>query len=84
MICREVTEFLMDYESRSLAPAVHQEFELHLARCADCRIFLVQYQETVKAGKHACAEEAADAATEMPDELLRAIMTAIRAAKGKV
>ena len=81
MICREVTEFLMDYETRSLAPAVHKEFERHLERCADCRIFLVQYQETVKAGRKACAEEAADATTEIPDELLRAIMAAIRGHK---
>ena len=78
MICREVTEFLMDYETRSLAPTLLEAFERHLERCPDCRIFIVQYRETVKAGRHACAEEAADAATVMPDELLRAIMTAIR------
>jgi predicted anti-sigma-YlaC factor YlaD len=78
MICREVTEFLMDFQDGSLAPAVHKEFQLHLERCADCRIFIVQYQETVKAGRQACAEHSADAATEIPEELLRAIMVAIR------
>jgi len=81
MICREVTEFLMDYETRSLAPAVHQEFELHLSRCSNCRTFIVQYQETVKAGQRACAEQDADAITEIPDDLIRAIMHAIRAAR---
>jgi hypothetical protein len=80
MICREVAEFLMEYEARALAPAVHQEFELHLSRCANCRVFIVQYQETVRAGQRACAEHDADAATEIPDDLIRAIMQAIRAA----
>ena len=79
MICREVTAFLMDYESRSLAPEVHREFELHLGRCTNCRTFIIQYQETVKAGRNACAEHAADAATEIPEDLLLAIMNAIKA-----
>jgi len=77
MICREVTEFLIEYEAGSLDPAVLSEFERHLGRCADCRIFIVQYQETIKAGRQACAEQHADAKTEIPEELLRAIMVAI-------
>jgi predicted anti-sigma-YlaC factor YlaD len=79
MICREVTAFLMDYEARSLAPEVHREFELHLGRCSNCRTFIIQYQETVKVGRSACAEHDADAAVEIPEDLLLAIMAAIRA-----
>lgn len=81
MICREVTEFLADFESKSLEPPVQREFEQHLARCPDCCTFLAQYQHTVNAGKRACAEQDADAATEIPEPLLHAIMAAIRAQK---
>ena len=81
MRCREVAEFLMEYEAHSLAPEVHREFELHLVRCEDCRVFIVQYQETVRAGQKVCSEHEADTATEIPEELCRAIMAAIRAQK---
>ena len=81
MTCRDATEFLMDYVARELAPDVCGEFELHLSRCANCRVFVVQYQETIQAGRRACAEEHADALTELPDELVAAIMAALRKAQ---
>jgi len=56
MNCRDATDFLMDYVARELAPEVCGEFELHLSRCSNCRVFLLQYRETILAGRSACAE----------------------------
>ena len=80
MNCRDATDFLMDYVARELAPEVCGEFELHLSRCSNCRVFLIQYRETILAGRRACAEDAADARTELPDEMVQAIMAALRKA----
>ena len=79
MNCRDATGFLMDYLSDELPAETRREFDTHLSRCPDCRTFLGQYEQTVKAGKKACAEEGADAATDFPEDLLKAIMAAIRA-----
>jgi anti-sigma factor RsiW len=81
MNCRDATDFLADYLSGELPPDPRTEFESHLSRCPDCRTFLTQYQQTVKAGKRACAEDHGDAATDFPEDLLRAIMAAIKAHK---
>lgn len=79
MTCREVTEFLMDYVARELPADVLADFESHLSRCPNCRTFLAQYQDTVKAGKQVFHEEEADVTTALPAELLKAIMEAVKA-----
>jgi anti-sigma factor RsiW len=81
MNCRDATAFLMDFLAGELPPETRRDFESHLSRCPDCGTFLAQYQQTVKAGKKACAEEDADAATDFPEDLLKAIMEAVRAQK---
>lgn len=79
MTCREVTEFLMDYVARELPADVLAGFEYHLSRCPNCRTFLAQYQDTVKAGKLVFDKEEADVTTALPAELLKAIMEAVKA-----
>jgi anti-sigma factor RsiW len=78
MTCREVTEFLMEYLDRELAQDALRTFEAHIARCANCRTFLAQYEATIKAGQKAFECGDADASTVLPDDLLKAIMEAIR------
>jgi anti-sigma factor RsiW len=78
MNCREATEFLTDYLAGELPADPRREFESHLGRCPDCRTFMAQYELTVKAGKHACGPDEGDATTAFPDDLLKAIMAAIR------
>ncbi|MEZ5319575.1 MAG: zf-HC2 domain-containing protein [Vicinamibacterales bacterium] len=89
MTCREMTDFLVDYVSGELDPAVVAEFEPHLERCPNCRVYVTQYRETIIAARLAvgagaasdAARGAADRADDpppMPDELVRAILNAIR------
>ena len=78
MNCRDATDFLTDYLTGELPADPRQEFESHLARCPDCRTFLAQYKITVRAGKDACGQKDGDAATAFPEDLLKAIMAAIK------
>jgi anti-sigma factor RsiW len=72
--CRECDAFLVDYVAGELPADVVATFEVHLARCANCRIYLEQYRATIRAGKTAC--EAAKEGLQIPEELIQAILAA--------
>lgn len=74
MKCRECDEFLVDYVAGELPADVLATFELHLARCRNCRVYLEQYRATIQAGKTAC--EAYKEGLRMPEELIQAILAA--------
>ena len=74
MKCRECDEFLVDYVAGELGSDVLATFELHLARCRNCRTYLEQYRATIQAGKSAC--DAAKQRLKMPEEFIQAILAA--------
>ncbi len=76
MTCQEFADFLMQYLDGDLSRPVRARFEEHLAECPDCVAYLATYQETIKLGKAACAEENDALPAEVPNELVRAILTA--------
>lgn len=78
MTCREATDFLMAYLDRELAEPVRREFDSHISHCAGCKTYLETYKKAVAMGKSACRCTEADAATEMPEELVAAIVAASR------
>jgi anti-sigma factor RsiW len=71
--CEEIDAFLMAYLDGALPPARLERFEEHLAGCAQCRVYLLQYRQTVLLG-----QSAFDAAspTPVPRELVGAILSA--------
>ena len=75
MTCRDLTDFLEAYTSHELADDVRVVFERHLEGCANCRVFLQQYEATVVAGKQAYVniEE-----SPVPDDLVRAIISSLK------
>lgn len=75
MTCRELTDFLSDYVADDLPDHIQREFEFHLRLCRDCKVFMVQFRETVHAGQDAFAD--APGAAPMPEGLIRAIMLAV-------
>ena len=75
MTCRDLTDFLEAYFGHDLAPDVRSTFDRHLASCANCQRFLTQYRQTMAAGRTACDMEAE---APVPDDLVRAILTALR------
>ncbi len=76
MTCRELVDFLMDYEDGELPEAQRVSFEAHLAECPPCIAYLDSYRETVRLGRAACADE--DEPADAPPELIEAILAARR------
>jgi anti-sigma factor RsiW len=78
MTCREVADFLADYVSGALAADVRTQFDRHLSVCPNCRAYLATYRATIELGRRAFAIPEADAQTEVPAELVSAILNAVR------
>jgi anti-sigma factor RsiW len=78
MTCREVADFLADYLSNALAADVRAQFEQHLSVCPNCQAYLATYRVTIELGRRAYATPDADAQTEVPGDLVRAILNAVR------
>jgi len=81
MTCREASDFLLEFTSGELDAVVCAEFDGHLERCPNCLQFVVQYRATIAAGRAAFSDPDADAATQLPPDVVRAILASI--AKGK-
>lgn len=78
MTCRQLTEFIIDYRSGTLAPEERAEFEAHLAECRDCVHYLRSYDDTVRLAR-ATAEHPDDPVpADVPEDLVRAILAARR------
>ena len=76
MTCREFADFMMDYVSGELAPESRAEFEHHLSLCSNCRRYLAGYRETVTLGKRAFDDDDAPVPSQVPEELVKAILAA--------
>jgi hypothetical protein len=74
LTCREVSEFLMEYVGDTLEADVHAVFETHVHGCRNCETFLVQYRETILAGRLACSDIGVAVC---PEDLVQAVMAAL-------
>lgn len=74
LCCREVSEFLLEYFDDTLAVEVRVSFDTHVAGCQNCRTFLEQYGDTIRAGKLACCD---DGVSDCPEDLVKAVMEAL-------
>lgn len=75
MTCKEVNEFLADYLDGKLPWRQRLSFNVHLIICRHCRRYVASYAATVRVTKS--LGQAAE--LQVPDELVRAILTARRA-----
>jgi anti-sigma factor RsiW len=78
MTCRELVEFLMDYLDGQLSEPERMCFEEHLGECPDCVAYLATYREAIRLGKEACTAGNDSIPTDVPEELVRAILAARR------
>ena len=76
MTCRQFADFMMDYVSGELSSESRAEFQYHLSLCGNCRRYLAGYQETVKLGKRAFEDDDAIVPSQVPEELVKAILAA--------
>src|SRR5262245_38148435 len=74
--CREFADFMMDYLSDELPSDSRRAFDYHLSLCNNCQRYLAGYQESVKLGKRAFEDDDAPLPTTVPEELVKAILTA--------
>src|SRR4029453_19149915 len=74
--CREFADFMMDYLSDELSTESRAAFEYHLSLCTNCRWYLDSYRETVKLGKRAFEDVDADVPSQVPEDLVKAILAA--------
>ena len=81
MNCREFAEFLDDYLAGEQPAEVRAVFEMHLEGCSCCNHYLSGYRETIKLGKSLCNEPCSQVPGEVPDQLLKAVMEAIKTCK---
>jgi anti-sigma factor RsiW len=78
LTCRDAVAFLMDYLAQSLAPPQRAEFEAHLATCDECVTYLRTYEQTLRLGRAAFADDDAPAEAHIPLRLVEAILAARR------
>ena len=81
MTCRELVDFLFDYTADDLEPDAKAEFERHLSRCPPCLAYVRSYQATINACK--AARDHVIELTDVPEELIQAILAARRAQAGR-
>ena len=74
MTCREFVESLWRYTSDELSPEERATFDVHLAKCPHCAKYLHSYQETTRIGKAALASSEKAVPTEVPEDLVQAIL----------
>jgi anti-sigma factor RsiW len=76
--CREFAEFIGEYLSGELPSDVTAQFERHMSRCANCDAYLANYRMTIDLGRQAFADDEADLPTDVPDDLVNAILASRR------
>ncbi len=76
--CRELIEFLHLYLDGELPQDRAAEFERHLSVCDSCVNYLKTYREAIALGKAACRDWDAPAEKEFPEELVGAVLSALR------
>ncbi len=81
MTCREFNELLVDYRSGDLTPDDRACFEVHLAQCSPCAIYLRGYEETIRFAKATFSHADDGMITDVPNELVRTILAARPRAK---
>jgi anti-sigma factor RsiW len=74
--CKDFVEFLDDYLGGGLSGPEREAFNAHLAVCPSCVAYMKTYRDTVRLGKAALAPSDEPLPKEVPEGLVRAIMSA--------
>ncbi len=79
MTCKEFIGFLHEYLEGDLPPEQKALFEEHLSLCISCVNYLSNYRDTMKLAKASLRESDEPVPSEVPEELVSAILTARKA-----
>ena len=76
--CREFADFIMGYLAAELPADTQASFQRHLSLCDNCQAYLKSYEDTVKLGKRAFDDANAAIPADIPEDLIKAIVSARR------
>jgi anti-sigma factor RsiW len=76
--CREFAEFIADFLDGELPEAQRQQFERHLGRCVNCSRYLESYRQSMALGKRAFDDDEAALPSDVPEDLVEAILSTRR------
>jgi anti-sigma factor RsiW len=79
--CQEFIDFMLDYDNGTLPAEQRARFDEHLAICPDCVNYLASYRASVAMGKSAFRAASDPLPTDVPQELVQAILAACRHAR---
>ena len=78
LTCREFVELLYDYLLGGLGPERTAAMNSHLAACPSCVAYLKTYEASIRMGRMALAPSDDPVPAEVPDALVRAVLSARR------
>ena len=78
MNCREFADFIAEYVSNELPTDIRARFEHHLQICTNCVKYLEGYRAAVALGKAAFDGGDEQVPTDVPKDLVKAILAARR------
>ena len=76
MTCRDFADFLADYLAGDLPKDVLASFDEHIAVCPNCVRYLAHYRESIALGRQAFRDLDAGVASDVPEDLISAILAA--------
>ncbi len=76
MTCKEFIDFMLEYFEDDLTENRRKIFEEHMNACSDCVAYMESYQKTVKLVQNAGLDEDDSVDTEVPKDLIDAILAA--------
>ncbi len=74
--CLDFEQFIIDYVEEDLSDRARRRFEFHMAICPMCRSHFERYAKAVRLGKLAFDDPSASLPTEIPTDLVNAILAA--------
>lgn len=78
MKCKELVDFLTEYQEGKLPLHKRLFFEFHLKLCPPCKEFLETYRASIKLGKKCCCHSDEIPPT-VPEEFIQAVLKASKA-----
>ena len=76
--CQQLIDTLDAYVDGTMSPAERAEVDRHLAVCPDCVNYVKNYRQTIALGKAAFTDPRAPVPSDVPRELLNAILAAAK------
>ncbi len=76
LTCREFEDFVLDYFEGTLPTKQRVIFDMHLMMCRDCRGYLAAYRRSVALGKAVFEWQESLVPSDVPEDLVDAILAA--------